>query len=432
MALRTARSVARARRFTRRPHQIRARIFNSGEVLDNVELMKQWDGAPVGLITRKVDELTVVDMSLVADLASPMGAMADNIATEAGEKIPSILTKLGNKKVAISEAQSVLNRLMDARAELRRHAEILLYEFASNEGQALGRVNPRLLRSMEEASDAIQSTGEVLYQAEAILLKWDSGEITNVSEIIAALKQVQTHATAMEEAVAVLEETALALERTQTRTMNSVLAAPLALGLKNEEDKPYPIVETVGGAVLGVVDAVEEVIADGASIGPCITSGFTICDAGHKGTALESEIIEKTVVPILTSETAAPVVDPLIGGLGKASDGIDRSLTVGIKGMESAGGAVVNAFTPRGGTINSALARIEKAKAQGKQKAIVNSGVVKDNGKVWSLVEVAGRKAVSEKEAGAPEVEGQNFISIDNFTSNITDVASQSMSSMMP
>ncbi|MEZ5405614.1 MAG: hypothetical protein R3F23_05370 [Verrucomicrobiia bacterium] len=185
----------------------------------------------------------------------------------------------------------------------------------------------------------------------------------------------------------------------------------------SEEDKPYPIVETVGGAVLGVVDAVEEVIADGASIGPCITSGFTICDAGHKGTALESEIIEKTVVPILTSETAAPVVDPLIGGLGKASDGIDRSLTVGIKGMESAGGAVVNAFTPRGGTINSALARIEKAKAQGKQRPIVNDYHVKDNSHVWAEIETAGQEMVLQSKGG----DGKNITSTSKAHKEIWD-----------
>ncbi|MBX7156817.1 MAG: hypothetical protein K1X66_00320 [Verrucomicrobiae bacterium] len=201
----------------------------------------------------------------------------------------------------------------------------------------------------------------------------------------------------------------------------------------SEEDKPYPIVETVGGTVLGVVDTVEEVIADGASIGPCIMSGFTVCDAGDRAETSEKKIVEKVVIPVLTSETAAPVVDPLIGGLGKASDGIDRSLTVGIKGMESAGSAVVNAFTPRGGTIRSALAQIEEAKAQSQQGAITNSGVVKDNRAVWALAEAAGRKkGVSEKQAEAPEVGGANFTLRDNFTPDTIDAASQPIFSLMP
>lgn len=96
------------------------------------------------------------------------------------------------------------------------------------------------------------------------------------------------------------------------------------------ESKPYPITSTAFGAAITAVDIGTEGAAyavDGWVYG---MTGGTVSEAGHTVLAVEDAIVENVITPILTSETAAPMVEPVFDALETSANAMDSSIAAAV------------------------------------------------------------------------------------------------------
>jgi hypothetical protein len=197
------------------------------------------------------------------------------------------------------------------------------------------------------------------------------------------------------------------------------LVPETAEAAQNTSEQPYPITETV---MEEVVEPVGEVLDIPIEIAARAVDGLLspiTPNAGHRALAYGEEKLTQAI----TSETAAPVVDPLFSGLGKGADGIDKSFTVAGKAIWKGVAPIVTAVVPGGGAIDQVLEKIEKVKSG---VNIGSGNIIKDNRAIWAKAAAAGRKAIEESK------EIQNFTPTENFTSDTTEASQEICQSVNP
>lgn len=184
-------------------------------------------------------------------------------------------------------------------------------------------------------------------------------------------------------------------------------------------EQPYPVTETVMEVVVEPVGEVLDIPTEiAASAVDGLLSPITP-NAGHRALAYGEEKLTEAI----TSETAAPVVDPLFSGLGKGADGIDKSFTAAGKAIWKGVAPIVTAVVPGGGAIDQALEKIEKVKGG---VNIGSGNILKDNRAIWAQAAVAGKKAAEATQ------ETENFTPMENFTSDTTEASQEICQSVNP
>lgn len=96
------------------------------------------------------------------------------------------------------------------------------------------------------------------------------------------------------------------------------------------QSEPYPITSTAFGAAITAIDIGTEGAAyavDGWVYG---MTGGAVPEAGHTILAVEDAIVENVIAPILTSEVAAPLVDPVFNAVDTSANAVDSSIAAAV------------------------------------------------------------------------------------------------------
>lgn len=102
----------------------------------------------------------------------------------------------------------------------------------------------------------------------------------------------------------------------------------------SKKEESYPVTATAFGAVALAADIATEGVAYAADGWGYAMTGGLVPQAGHNILAVEDFVIENAVVPVLTSETAAPVVEPVFDAVATSAHAVDSSITQAVNPIE--------------------------------------------------------------------------------------------------
>lgn len=242
---RFARVVARAARLARRPPPKPVDKFDEGaieKIIDKVAEHKPLDGLEVP---------DVRNVGIVVDTISDMGQVADDASTLIGEKIPFLINQIRNapegQLLNSTKPINAMVRDMDMRYDtLAESAEILLNELKAIHADVPHAIHPTLIQDMERATLAIQEAQNAVLKVDLYLYKI-RGNPEELPALIDSLEKVVESAAVAEEAIAAVEQTALALERNVGKVplSSAVGGTAMANGSNQQQSVGEVILETL-------------------------------------------------------------------------------------------------------------------------------------------------------------------------------------------
>ncbi|MEZ5405613.1 MAG: hypothetical protein R3F23_05365 [Verrucomicrobiia bacterium] len=168
----------------------------------------------------------------VADGATKMGYLADGLSAEVSEKLPIMIRQLEASEITLKQFSKSMMSMCVRSRELDKTAKNLLSEFIAVNARAPNTIHPQLILEMRRAIEAIGNTREAIENAWFLLVQSNNPAI--IPEFVKALERVSKNITEFEEAVAAVEQTALALEKSSKVGLASFLGGPFALQEKVE------------------------------------------------------------------------------------------------------------------------------------------------------------------------------------------------------
>lgn len=174
----------------------------------------------------------VKNLSEVADAATKMGFFADGLSAEVIEKLPIMIRQLEASELTLQQFSKSMMSMCVRSRELDKTAKILLEELIAVNAHAPNTIHPLLIPEMRRAIEAIGNTREAIENAWFLLIESNNPAI--IPEFVKALEKVSKNITEFEEAVAAVEHTALALEKSYKVGLASLLGGPFILQEKVE------------------------------------------------------------------------------------------------------------------------------------------------------------------------------------------------------
>jgi hypothetical protein len=261
----------------------------------------------------------------VADAATKMGFFADGLSAEVSEKLPIMIRQLETSELTLQQFSKSMMSMCVRSRELDKTAKNLLSELIAVNAHAPNTIHPLLIPEMRRAIEAIGNTREAIESAWFLLVQ--SHDPAIIPELVKALEKVSNSIIEFEEAVAAVEHTALALEKSSKVGLASLLGGPFTLQEKVESGEsmdfwdvmkilespsvPELLEDAIIGRPVGILD-VGEAYVDTLQhpLGPLI-------DANVR---LGTEIFEATK-PTVAKDAAAmgEIVQDIAKGIEKPS-----------------------------------------------------------------------------------------------------------------